>query len=163
MTHSELVKKASRWLRAQGCGVVITEMRSGAGQEPDAIGWHPTYSILVECKANRSDFLRDKHKCHQRTDRGMGDKRYYLAPPGIIKPEELPGGWGLLEPYGNGVKKIVYPSWKYKEKDCRGELTLLISAFRRIEGIMPEGISSKCYQIETKSRATIGILKEEQG
>jgi len=162
MIHSELIKKASRWLQTQGCGVVITEMTSGAGQEPDAIGWHPRYSILIECKANRLDFLNDKHKCHQRTDKSMGDKRYYLAPSGIIKPEELPEKWGLLESYGNRVRIIKDPDWFFIEKDCRGELTLLVSAFRRIEGIMPSGVSAKCYQYKTKNRATIGIKKKDK-
>ena len=159
MTHSDLVKKASRWLQTQGCGVVITEMTSGAGQEPDAIGWYPCYSILIECKASRSDFLGDKRKWHQRTGGGMGNQRYYLAPPGTIKAEEVPNGWGLLEPYGNGIRIRVYASKKFKERNCTKELTLLLSAFRRITGIMPDGVSARCYQYETKSRATIGILE----
>ena len=163
MTHKELVKKAKGWLRAKGCGVVITEMASNAGQEPDAIGWQRSFSILIECKASRSDYMKDKNKEHQRLGKSMGDKRYYLAPKGIIKPEELPEKWGLLEPYGNGVKRIRNSGWFDREKNCRGEAILLVSAIRRIKGVMPEGTSVKSYVIETNCRATIGISKEEGG
>ena len=159
MTHSDLVERARKWLRTQGCGVIITEMTSGAGQEPDAIGWHPAYSVLVECKASRSDFMSDKNKGHQRTKISMGDKRYYLAPKGIIKPGEVPEKWGLLEPYGNGIKKIVYPGSFFKEKNIRGEITLLVSAMRRIKGIMPKGISARTYGVQTNCRATVSIRK----
>ena len=158
MTHNDLVKKASKWLKAQGCGLIITEM-SGRTQEPDAIGWYPCYSILIECKATRADFLRDKHKPWNRgIGKSMGDKRYYLAPSGIIKIEELPNGWGLLEPSGKGLKIIRYPLWS-KEKNWQSEISLLISAFRRVEGIMPNGVSARFYQYETKNRATVGIGK----
>jgi len=163
MTHKELVKKAKKWLRAQGCGVIITEMASNAMQEPDAIGWYSTFSILIECKASRSDFLKDKNKEHSKTKLSMGDERYYLAPKGIINPEELPEKWGLLEPYGNGIKRIRNSGWFYREKNCRGEIILLVSAIRRIKGVMPEGTSVKSYVWQTNCRATIGISNEEGG
>jgi len=162
MIHSELIKKASRWLQTQGCGVVITEMTSSAGQEPDAIGWTTAYSILIECKVSHSDFLNDRHKCHQRIDKSMGDKRYYLAPKGIIKPEELPDGWGLLEPREKSMRIIKSAGWFYQKKSVREEITLLVSAMRRIRGVMPNGVSAKCYQYKTKNRATIGIEKKDK-
>jgi len=162
MTHAELVKKASRWLRSQGCAVIITEMASGAYQQPDAIGWHPTYSILVECKASRSDFLSDKNKCHRRVGKSMGDRRYYLAFPGIIKSADLPEKWGLLEPHGKVMKVVVKAGGFYKEEaNYGGEIALLISALRRVKGIMPEGVSARFYTYKTKNRATVGIGKED--
>jgi len=158
-THDQLVKKATKWLWRQGCAIVITEM-AGRSQEPDAIGFCPTYSILIECKANRSDFLKDKHKCHRRAGRSMGDKRYYLAPKGMISPEELPEKWGLLEPYGSGFTIIESAGW-FQDKDCRMETNLLVSAMRRIKGMMPRGTSVKSYYYQTSNRATLGIKPVE--
>lgn len=40
MTHDELVSRAAKWLRSQGCGVVIHDgMRAntGSGEQPDAM------------------------------------------------------------------------------------------------------------------------------
>lgn len=159
MTHADLVKRAGIWLRSQGCGLIITEMTSSVSQEPDAIGWYPLYSILIECKTSRADFLSDKKKIYNRSiDGSMGDQRYYLAPPGMIKLEDLPVGWGLLEPSGRGLKKRVFAVHQNK-KNWKGEITLIVSAFRRVEGIMPDGVSARFYQYETKSRATVGIGK----
>ncbi len=33
----------------------------------------------------------------------MGQIRYYMTPPGLLKPEEVPGAWGLLEVHGSKV------------------------------------------------------------
>ena len=91
----------------------------------------------------------------------MGDRRYYLAPKGIIKAEELPGKWGLLEPYGSGITIIEPTGWFFKEKNARGEIKLLVSAMRRIKGIMPKGISVRTYVDQTNCRATVSIKEEE--
>jgi len=157
-THKQLVKRAIKWLWGQGCAVVITEM-AGRGQEPDAIGFCSTYSILVECKASRSDFLSDKYKCHSRVGNSMGDKRYYLTCSGIIKSGELPEKWGLLEPYDSGFTIVESAGW-FKDKAYDREIGLLVSAMRKIRGMMPRGTSVKSYYYHTNNRATLGILKE---
>lgn len=100
MTHEELVSQAVRWLRRNNCRVILHDpFRAAHVQEqPDAIGWRDGLSLLVEVKVSRADFIRDRHKPF-RVDpsKGMGDWRFYLAPAGLIRPEELPPGWGLLE------------------------------------------------------------------
>lgn len=117
-THSDLVKRAAKWLRnTMKCGVVVTEEHSMGFEIPDAIGWKSYESILVECKVSRSDFLRDRKKLHRRDpDLGMGDRRYYMAPPGLIKREELPETWGLLEVHPKIVRVIhgSYGGIRYK-------------------------------------------------
>lgn len=83
---------------------------------PDAIGWlRSGVSLLVECKASRGDFLSDAVKPSRRSAKsaglavpepvvkgprkteGLGAYRFYFAPSGLLAPEELPEGWGLLE------------------------------------------------------------------
>lgn len=161
-THDELVKKASKWLRSQKCVVIITEMASQF-QEPDAIGWGHRCSILVECKASRSDFLKDKNKRHIRTGGGMGDYRYYLAPKGIIGISDLPLRWGLLEPCGGGLKIIKKAEYQ-REKSYTQEIGLLVSGFRRIRAQTKRavGISVKYYGYETKNKATLGVLESRE-
>jgi len=158
-THSQLVKRAIKWLWAQlGCAVVISEMVSRS-QEPDAIGFYPTYSILIECKISRSDFFNEKNKPHFRNRRCMGNKRYYLAPPGMIQPEELPFGWGLMEPTEKRIKIIKDAEWNL-DKNHVGEIGLLVSAMRRIRGIKPIGVSVRTYSYTPgwgANRATLGI------
>ena len=99
MTHAQLVEKAVHWLRRYRCGVVLSEQACASGEMPDAIGWkRACHSVLVECKVSRGDFLADLTKPFRRKPAtGVGCERFYLAPAELIKPEELPLGWGLLE------------------------------------------------------------------
>lgn len=99
MTHAELVSRAGAWLRTKGCKIVFTELVTLSGETPDAIGWRDSggTSFLIECKTSRADFRAEKNKVHRMPGmRAMGRFRYYLCLPGIIKPEDLPAGWGLL-------------------------------------------------------------------
>ena len=71
---------------------------NSTGEVPDAIGWTCRNSILFECKTSRADFLRERNKLfrYELPDRGMGDWRFYIALPGVIRSEnELPEGWGV--------------------------------------------------------------------
>lgn len=159
MTHSDLVLAAASWLKAQRCAVVITDMVTAGGETPDAIGFTSWNSILVECKASRADFRRDAEKACRRRGGGMGCERFYMAPEGMLKPEEIPEGWGLIEINALGKARRRKDS-KSRMVEDRSEITLLISALRRIGQNPPCGISVKCYTLETKGRATIGIDPE---
>lgn len=161
-THAQLVKAGAEWM-AKYCDVVITEIASCASEEPDVIGWKNGYSKLIECKATRSDFLADKVKPFRVVpESGMGRERYYLAPVGLIGRHELPEGWGLLEYHAQTgkVKRLV--SCGFFESHPLKEVRILISALRRIGVHAPNGFSIRCYNIETKNRATLGVRKEEQ-
>lgn len=107
LTHKSLCALAVKWLKrpysrdGHGCHVAVEEARSGwDGEVPDAIGFHlngnRVDSVVVEVKVSRGDFLSDKAKPHRAPGLGMGNWRYYLCPEGLIQPEELPAGWGLL-------------------------------------------------------------------
>lgn len=103
MTHDELVKYGYKWLigAKMNCGFALREMQgAGGGEIPDVIGFRAFFSIVIECKVSRSDFLGDKKKpFRQKPETGMGGYRFFLIPKGsgIIKPEDLPENWGLLE------------------------------------------------------------------
>jgi hypothetical protein len=147
MTHDDLVNKAAAWLyNRKRCGVVITEMSSGARECPDAIGWIGTRSILIECKTSRSDFNRDKKKLLRHpllTQNTMGNLRYFLAPKGIIQWKDLPTGWGLLEVTAKGLTEVVEP---VPFNGTRAEeAVLLCSALRRTVGIQGLAVRVRTY------------------
>lgn len=133
-THKQLVRRIATWLKNQRqSSIVITELVTSAYEVPDIIAWQSgAHSVLVECKVNRADFLSDKAKFFRRQEGyGMGNRRYYAAPTGIIAPEELPDGWGLLEVETHRICTSVEP--KLKEANKRCECTMLMSALRRLE------------------------------
>jgi hypothetical protein len=95
ISHASLVALGVRWLSRRS-STVFYELAS-AKEIPDIIGWALGISTLIECKASRADFLRDAHKIVRKKPAiGMGQRRYYLCPQGVIGIEDLPAKWGLL-------------------------------------------------------------------
>lgn len=135
MNHDELCRRAGKWLlHRYRCEVVLVEPRSlRTMEQPDAIGWKGNgWSVLVECKTSRADFKADAKKVFRRCpDIGLGQERWYLTPKGLLKPDEVPEGWGLVEVCGK-VLKVVVPAPKAplaSERSAR-ELGLLMSALQ---------------------------------
>jgi hypothetical protein len=145
MTHAQLVERAVRWLRVYRCGVVLSEQACVSGEMPDAIGWkRASHSVLVECKVTRADFLVDRDKPFRlKPGQGVGCERFYLTPPDLVKLEELPAGWGLLE-YRRGRIDVLRPSAK-NLRTAKGfgfEMNLLLASLRRVEvRIEPQSIT----------------------
>lgn len=147
MTHTELVRAAGRWLRGTaGCSMVLEELvaTTSNGEQPDAIGWWCGKTLLVECKASRADFMADqKKRFRQRPERGMGQFRYFMAPEGLLRPEEMPPRWGLLEVLANskirrvsGLRPKSYADhsmWEFEDRAVSCETTMLLSALQRIK------------------------------
>jgi hypothetical protein len=145
MTHAQMVERAVRWLRLYRCGVVLSEQACVSGEMPDAIGWkRANHSVLVECKLTRADFLADRGKSfRQQPERGVGSERFYLTPPALVKLEELPAGWGLLE-FRRGRIEVVRASAKNLRTAAgfRYEMNLLLASLRRVEvRIEPQSIT----------------------
>ena len=145
MTHEKLVQRAVAWLRSYGCGVVLSEQCCASGETPDAIGWkRACHSVVVECKISRSDFLADREKPFRRkAELGMGCERYYLSPGGLLNPDELPRGWGLLELRGRDVHVDVPANEKMRStRGFRYEMNLLLASLRRVEvRVEPQSIT----------------------
>lgn len=145
MTHGQLVEHAVRWLRSYRCGVVLSEQACVSGEMPDAIGWkRANHSVLVECKVTRADFLADRGKpFRKKPEDGVGCERFYLTPLALVKPEELPSGWGLLE-LRRGRIELVQNSAKNLRSAAglRYEMNLLLASLRRVEvRIEPQSIT----------------------
>ncbi len=138
MKHAQLVARAADWLRSRyGCGIVLSEQYCATGEVPDVIGWKAScQSVLVECKVSRADFLADAGKPFRlKPEEGLGSRRIYMAPAGVIAPTELPKHWGLLECRGREVELVVKPA----RVDLRTqvgfvkEMNLLLASLRRVE------------------------------
>lgn len=152
MTHDELVERAARWLKSKGCSLVFQEMVTLQSETPDAIGWRDSgaTSYLVECKASRSDFHADKNKSFRRGDvPALGRYRYYLCPPGMIRPEDLPPRWGLLYCHPSKIELVagrdprsydgVRAAQYEHQVNAHGELRMLHSALNRLKIDLGEG------------------------
>ena len=139
LTHADLVKLAERWLSGtRKCAIIATERRCWQRSEsPDAIGWTPHgQSILVECKASLEDFRADLRKPH-RERVGMGVERWYLAADGVLSPESIPAGWGLITIRNGRVRRIVHapPRVEQAAEIAREEQPFLVALVRKARGL----------------------------
>jgi hypothetical protein len=138
---------------------------------PDAIGWKKAcHSVLVESKISRGDFLADRGKpFRQKPEGGVGCERYYLAPRGLIRVDELPAGWGLLEVTGREIERVK-PSAKNLRSAVgfQNEMNLLLASLRRVEiRIEPENITDFLKwknRMAEYNRGTLpqGLVAEDQ-
>jgi hypothetical protein len=145
MTHAQLVDRAVRWLRSYRCGVVLSEQACVSGEMPDALGWKQAcHSVLVECKVTRADFLADRAKPFRtKPDKGVGSERFYLTPASLLKREELPAGWGLLELRRGRIEMLEASAKNLRTATgFRYEMNLLLASLRRVEvRIEPQSIT----------------------
>lgn len=142
--HAVLVKAARQWLQVR-CKVVASECSGVTREVPDAIGWMANeVSVLIECKTSRQDFFSDRKKSFRRlSELGLGMVRYYLTPKGLVRANELPDKWGLLEYIPSGhrrgyfIRQIVESERReLKEFDSWGERRFLINAvYRSMEAL----------------------------
>lgn len=142
ISHKELVEQAGLWLRncSKTHTVVITELVTSGTETPDAIGFSAQGgTTLIECKASRADFQADKKKHFRRyPENGMGDHRYFMAPVGLLKPEELPENWGLIEVYektesGRRKRYLTVSPKLCPQVNQRAQTGMLVSVLRRLE------------------------------
>ncbi|HEV7298704.1 MAG TPA: hypothetical protein VGN72_05005 [Tepidisphaeraceae bacterium] len=133
VTHDALVLHAARYLKqVAGCSIVATELYTSAPCIPDAIGWRcGRHSTLIECKTSRGDFLRDRKKWHRRLEGYQcGNYRFFLTPPGLLEPTEVPDDWGLLECDGR-ITSVVKVATFHADPPRTVEMIILCSLIRR--------------------------------
>ena len=142
LTHAALVERAGRWLKGSlNCRVALCELvaYTPSGETPDSVGWVNGLCILVEAKTSRADFFADRKKMsRQPKARALGHWRFYLTPPGLIKPDEVPEGWGVYEVHGRSVKHAGGVQYRNMAnapfQSCRdSEVALLVSALSRAQ------------------------------
>lgn len=133
-THTDLCRLGAEWLlRRHRCAVAAYDVRGIMLRElADAIGWKTDgVSFLIEAKTSRADFFRQMKKPHmaQRNPApGLGVWRWFITPRGLVKPEELPPRWGLVE-----VSEACDIRQRHKPKpfpaervDARAELATMV-------------------------------------
>lgn len=131
MSHSLCVKIATEYMYKRA-DVVLPEFFTHNSELPDVIAFKGAESTVIECKVSRSDFLKDRHKPFRiNSTAGMGDRRYYCAPKGLIKPEELPMNWGLIEILSDGKIRKARDSYGIHKKNIEAEHYLLYYYARR--------------------------------
>lgn len=112
--HHDLAARLAEWLAANGraCWTNVEfRVRSDDGVQlvrPDVFSINATLnperidSTVHEVKVSRADFLADIAKASKRGGyAAISERLFYVAPQGMLEPEEMPDGIGLLLATGN--------------------------------------------------------------
>lgn len=116
-SHSFLVDIGAVWLHKKAsniyyrCQFVCKEFNAqGTNEIPDIFGLRPNNNVLIEVKVSRSDFLHDFKKDGRNDEKlQLGNYRFYLVPKNLVKPDEIPNKWGLLEFDGKDIEMAKKP------------------------------------------------------
>lgn len=108
----------ARWSEAQGEHAILEEVRASVGYGDGATRyadvliascWGKGRGLIgIEIKASRSDWLRELRKGPEKRARleEVCGELFVVAWSGVVKPEELPDGWGLLERRGSVLSTV---------------------------------------------------------
>jgi len=138
MTHNKLTEIAAKWIKRHpynilipNCRTLSIDMKTIEEEQPDIIAWCGSFSVMIEIKVGRGDFLKDSKKPFRKCmEKGVGQHRYYCCPSGLIKESELPEKWGLL--YLNDENKIeIIKVAEIQKSNLKAERNILISLVRR--------------------------------
>ena len=151
------LKRCIRHRHSGRGAVVIEELRIGCGYSGGAERSIDVWAIepnsskgctatSYEIKISRGDFLRDvKSPLKQRGARLFSDQFWFVTPPGLLKPEEIPDWAGLLEPQHHEhweqypISHIIVPA-PFRSKDAPS-WPLVVSMLRRTAIIIPEELA----------------------
>ena len=139
-SHQDLVDRTAEWLSKHPkykCRLVFKEVRTVIKEIPDVIGFTKYgRSILIECKASRSDFLSDSKKSfRKRASLGIGLERFYACPKDLISVDELPSNWGLIYVYENQIRIKAHP--QKQNNNVNNENKFLISVLAKLDFLKP--------------------------
>lgn len=106
---------------------VYFELRNGTGGDwggrsvdAFALGMIPSkryWRVAYEIKVSRTDFLRELNQPEKREwAEEVAHEFYFVVPAGIVKPEEVPEGCGLLVLQKNGLKKAVPAKQRHERR-----------------------------------------------
>ena len=111
--------------------IVAVELNVTGAENPDVWGYDGYSTVVIEVKVSHSDFKADQKKYwrNAKPEHQAGNRRWYLCPEGIIKPDELPEGWGLLYWDGKRIYPVTAPVPRMH--GCRADIRILYSLMFR--------------------------------
>jgi len=110
LTHDKIIARAVHWLRhSHKCPVVLVKPRCML-EIPDVVGFKSADSFLVSAKTDREEF--EKHLTTSLVDKfpmiSVGNYRFFVTPPYLVEPEEVPDYWGLAYVYPKIIRTVKH-------------------------------------------------------
>lgn len=151
-------KKEARVLRARcsaysGIYTEIHDIRNRFGNKTEALYVDKRFTRRLDKIEVFCNYYISEDKSYQQAPH-LGQRRYYVCEPGVIKESELPNGWGLIYFEKNKFRTVRKSDhWK---PDMRTERDLIANALRRHSSGDSTGIMVRTYGVDD------GVIKAGQ-
>ena len=128
----------------RGSCVVISELPDSTGQEERRIDlfvmflWnmHGQKRIAYEVKVSRADFLSEiRHPEKRAFALSVSNEYYFVTPPGLVRPSEIPEEAGLVEVSSSGVRVKRKAPFRVTERPPWYFVAALVRAATRLTPI----------------------------
>lgn len=94
-------------------------------------------SIAYEVKVSRGDFMKEiKHPEKRVFAESMSNESYFVTPRGLVKPEEVPDGWGLITPM-NGARRLRITKQATRRHKVNWPMSFIMAMLRRAADPLP--------------------------
>lgn len=125
------------------------------------------YAYECEVKISRGDFFNDFHKAQKHlvlesetTDRQRPNYFYYACPGDLIKPEEVPGGYGLIYVYPWEIRIVKKAELIHKEKVDAGKLNLVDKFYYGMNHYMDKYMETNARDYKKEIKQLEKTIKE---
>lgn len=130
-----------------------------------------TMTCLVEVKTSRADYCGDK----KWTLTPPTDLAFVAFPRGLVKPEEWPAGWGILEFHDGAIKRLRAPTPQVTADSQQRDVILSIAIRRdhhtryarfreqQKEQRLDDAEKTSRYRIRDIARTVLSIARAEYG
>lgn len=139
----------------------------GAARHLDLVAWN-TFSSRglrvdgIEVKVSRSDWLREL-KNAEKAERtfAMVERFFVAAPESVVKLDELPPEWGLIEVRGERLFNVRVPAVRERGPYSKGEV---VGIMRRVQATWyeTEKVRALQHQLETANDRARASFDEER-
>lgn len=146
-------------------GVVLHEVPSVEGRRADALAvdFRRSSPALVgyEIKVARGDWLHELDHPDKADAWGKFCTQWYvIAPDGVVKPEELPDGWGLVTPVAK-VRTVERVKAKVREPAAL-PLPVVIELAKKLDTLRVHEVAAATEKLQRKVR-TLETEKSSRG
>lgn len=135
-TIEEMREKARAWLKsAKRCIIVTVAPGYLPGRPIDAFGWRTADDgTLVLCVPDREELQKIKDAQYIKEKYTIGTERIMMVPERCDFLREIPPGWGILSPFGNGYRLEKKPTtYTHDRTLARHENKLMFSLLKKSE------------------------------
>lgn len=119
-------------------------------------------TVAYEVKVSRSDFLNEiKDPTKRKPAEEFASECYFVTPSGLVKPDEVPEGWGLMTGSDSGLRTMKIATQRQTEKDLPVRFVAAL-ARRCADSVTTRGVPAPLWKYQGEEVTFEQLLKAQK-